>query len=397
LRRYIAEHKVDLNANKEGGYDWIPAERGSVFCKPGGLKNIIHRNFHDLRISNHEGTGIFMKYLPELLKGIKNNFKFFPVITEVQSCSGGCFRGTCSDNRLSIEEKSWMLHQKEKESIAFYKDKNKALGTFENFIEKNKDVDLSRVYFSEEAKPYVTMPAEDLVDDDIRTGKKERRDHLNCTTCGYNNCREFSTALHFNLEVPSNCRFFIESSFSHTLKDNHLVSEDIAITVNEMEATTRSILGLADKAKTAFDKISALTETSKGQNNILKDNSIQFKPIIGAISDISEQINLLSLNAAIEASRAGEMGKGFAVVATEIRKLADKTKMETLKIIPIMQTITSNVDELAVNMTKLATETRDFSDAIEILYKSMKEVNIAIRGLSITADKLASFSNKYFE
>jgi Na+-translocating ferredoxin:NAD+ oxidoreductase RNF subunit RnfB len=397
LKKYLNEHKVNLESNKEAGFDWIPAERGSVFCKPGGLKNIILRNFHDLRINNYEGPVLYKKYLAEVHDGIKKDYKFFPVISDIQNCTGGCFRGTCSDNKLSMEEESWTIYRKEKEAVAFYRDKNKALSAFENFVDKHKDVDLSRVYFSEEAKPYVTLPAQDLVEDDMRTNKKEPGDYLNCTSCGYDNCRQFSTALHYNLEVPSNCRFFVESSFSKTLKDNHLVSEDIAITVNQMEATTRSILSLADKAKNAFDMISLLTKNSKEINELLKDNSIQFKPIIGAISDISEQINLLSLNAAIEASRAGEMGKGFAVVATEIRKLADKTKMETLKIIPIMQSITANVDELAVNMTRLAAETKDFSDAIEILYKSMTEVNTAIRGLSITADKLASFSNKFFE
>lgn len=70
----------------------------------------------------------------------------------------------------------------------------------------------------------------------------------------------------------------------------------------------------------------------------------QIGAIVDAISAIAEQTNLLALNAAIEAARAGEHGRGFAVVAEEVRKLAEQSHSETMKISDLVQTIQSSVD-----------------------------------------------------
>jgi methyl-accepting chemotaxis protein len=189
---------------------------------------------------------------------------------------------------------------------------------------------------------------------------------------------------------PVKCRKYIESVLNLGNAEHKKIADEIAATINQMEASSRSIMILSEKAKTSFEKIYSSTEFSKELNSKLRINSEQFKPIIDVISEISEQINLLSLNASIEASRAGEAGKGFAVVSAEIRKLADKTKNETFKIIPIMQIITGNINKMAENMDMLMHDTNDFSEAIDTLHNSMKEVNNAINGLNTSAEKLSA-------
>ncbi|WP_176526350.1 methyl-accepting chemotaxis protein [Peribacillus frigoritolerans] len=71
--------------------------------------------------------------------------------------------------------------------------------------------------------------------------------------------------------------------------------------------------------------------------------------VTNAISKISEQTNLLSSNASLEAARAGESGKGFAVVANEVRSLADDSKEATKNIQSIIQSILSDTEELLKN------------------------------------------------
>ncbi|MBR2069551.1 MAG: hypothetical protein IJ877_07305 [Candidatus Gastranaerophilales bacterium] len=118
---------------------------------------------------------------------------------------------------------------------------------------------------------------------------------------------------------------------------------------------------------------------------------------IGLVEDIAEQTNLLALNAAVEAARAGEHGKGFAVVASEIRKLADESKQATAKIISLINDI-----QQTANSTVLATEegTKEIesglelahviSENIEQLINSMSEISSGMNEIITSSDKINS-------
>ena len=118
---------------------------------------------------------------------------------------------------------------------------------------------------------------------------------------------------------------------------------------------------------------------------------------IGLVEDIAEQTNLLALNAAVEAARAGEHGKGFAVVASEIRKLADESKQATTKIISLINDI-----QQTANSTVLATEegTKEIesglelaqliSENIEKLMNSIGEISSDIKEITVSSNKINS-------
>jgi len=119
----------------------------------------------------------------------------------------------------------------------------------------------------------------------------------------------------------------------------------------------------------------------------IKKSTSQIADIIQIISDISEKVNLLSLNAAIEAARAGEHGRGFAVVADEISKLADQTAASAKNITVLVNEGNNQVDSGTEIVNRTAESFRNIISSIESVSRTMIKFSSTLQMLSETSGK----------
>ncbi|MGE4318261.1 MAG: methyl-accepting chemotaxis protein [Deferribacterales bacterium] len=164
---------------------------------------------------------------------------------------------------------------------------------------------------------------------------------------------------------------------------------EIANSANESAEMARSTVELAKRggeainiAKETSDNVATIIDKLESEIKSLTEKASEISNVISVINDISEQTNLLALNAAIEAARAGEAGRGFAVVADEVRKLAEKTQHSTKEIESMVGSMNSNINQVSRGALEVVAALSTQSDATENAYTSFQTILGAIEELN---------------
>ena len=187
-------------------------------------------------------------------------------------------------------------------------------------------------------------------------------------------------------------------------------SKELARTVDEVSevATQASSLALSGQGslrrmEASMHQIGEASNLINSRLALLSEKAANIGMVVTTINKVADQTNLLSLNAAIEAEKAGEHGRGFAVVAREIRRLADQTAVATFDIEQLVKEMQSAVSAGVMGMDKFSEEVRrggeavgqvttqlsEIIDQVQTLTPSFDAVNEGVQSQSISAQQIS--------
>jgi Pyruvate/2-oxoacid:ferredoxin oxidoreductase delta subunit len=337
LASHFERQGIDLTRYPAVDYDNPPAERAVLFSTPGGLRDTAERWVPGIsrRTRKIEGPHTVYKYLDELPQSLRKGTA--PLIVDCLNCEKGCNGGTGTRGRdMGVDELETLVSERN-ESLkeAFLAQApldTKPDGLLGRLTGRTAPLPTEDERVQNEVRPSVEQywkpglysrsyvnrsvnkPDRPVTEAQLQAiyaslHKRRPEDHKDCASCGYGTCREMAIAIHHGLNRPDNCHHFLATSVAEGRTERMQLVTDIGTQFGDVVGNIRRELS---------------------DHHIAKE----FKPIVKAISDMSLRINILALNASVEAARAGNAGAAFGVVADEVRALADVARVEADKIVP---------------------------------------------------------------
>jgi methyl-accepting chemotaxis protein WspA len=236
------------------------------------------------------------------------------------------------------------------------------------------------------------------------TGRMDttRRDEFGKVGEGFNRMSDELSALVGQVQKSGLQVTTSVTEIAATSKQQQATATEIAATTAEIGSTSREISATSRQLVRTINEVSTVAEQSavlasngqagllhmggtmrhvmeatkaiNGKLVVLNEKAGNISQVISTISKVAEQTNLLSLNAAIEAEKAGEHGRGFSVVATEIRRLADQTAVATHDIGQTVKEIQSAVSASVMGMDKFSEEVRRGMEEVEQISGQLTQI-----------------------
>ena len=366
LFKYINDHGVSLPATPSA-FDHYECGLGSIFSTPGGLKeNIEFFLGHSLTIDRSEGKHTVYKKLDEYNEQNSSNL---PNIFDVLNCEEGCNMGPASGNHNNYFYVNRTMDKARKAASA---------GRDSNYFKSLYNEYNSRFQLDHFLRNYAATPASIpcvtdadleraflLMDKHTDTARK-----FDCSACGSDTCYDMARKIALQVNIPENC---LQASRERSIVEHKVLSE-----------LHRTNLNNAAQIEQDVDRIKSFVDEVWSHIGEINTTIAGFDKVEDIIHDISFQINIIAINASIEAARLGEVGKAFSVIADEVRKLSKATQETMTENHVVLSAAASTMGEMNAMIKKIL-------DAVNSAYDKVQAIN---RANAESADVAAAVAAK---
>lgn len=184
------------------------------------------------------------------------------------------------------------------------------------------------------------------------------------------------------------------NDFAQKVRHSEQNGKEIAKKSDDVLGLTYEGTNLMQRSVTQMKQIDAIVTEAVDKVQGLDKQSDQVSKLVLVIKDIADQTNLLALNAAIEAARAGEHGKGFAVVADEVKKLAEQVTASVKEITKIVTNIQNETDQVVESLNSGYNEVKEGTKQIQTTGKNFQSINNAVLDM---VEKISEISSNLMD
>lgn len=404
--------------------DEIEYGLGSLYPQPGGLReNVEHFLGKDVMVRQIEGEKHAYHFLEVYAERVKNGKKL-PFMVDALNCAGGCIYGTATDPANADNDD--ILFEIHKQRCADHSASKKDpwntqidyAARLKQFNEQFKDLKLEDFICTYSNRDHRIKPIDraqlEKIFASMNKNTEEER-NINCSACGYDSCRTMAAAIASGVNKPENCVHFVKGELEvekeamgrltqqlqerQELKERQYQEIDeeferIKLAMKELAAGNKTSANDTDELAHAVGEIAQFSNTLKESVAKVTKSVHGYDEINEAIIKISNQTNMLALNAGIEAARSGEAGRGFAVIANRVRDLSVQTKgaiedgrTQSDTIIPAMEELNGESEKFVENISRINEKLSDLAMGSKEIAAKTVEIEELVKRISGQMDE----------